>query len=167
MTEELITTEEQETIFDGVPQEVMRFLTPSKNRAILLYITGQYTVRKIAEIIGVTEQTIRIWLNQPAVQCAIKELQCREFHIIDSSLKALRMKAVNTMNELLDSPMDPVRFQASKDILDRTGHKPAAEMKIDKTVTTIEKQLKDLADVTIADSEVIDITDIIEQVKNG
>lgn len=69
------------------------------------------------------------------------------------------------MEDLMQSPMDAVRFQASKDILDRTGHKAINEIKVDKTVTTIEQQLKAIADVTIEDSEVIDISDAIELVK--
>ena len=102
---------------------------------------------------------------QDGIQYAIKEIQKRESEIIDSSIKALNSKAVDTMKDLLDSPMDAVRFQASKDLLDRSGHKAVSELKIDKTVTTIEKQLQELADFVIEDAEVIDITDAIESVK--
>lgn len=159
--------EDDGNLFSGLPSETLVELSPAKNRMILLYITGQYTIPKIAQIIGVSVNTIRAWLSQELVQTVIKELQQREFNIIDSSLKALRMKAVNTIDNLMDSPMDAVRFQASKDILDRTGHKPINEMKVNKTVMTIERQLSELADVTIDEAEIIDITDIVEQVKHG
>jgi len=86
---------------------------------------------------------------------------------VDSKLKALRHKAIDTMNELLESDMDNVRFQAAKDILDRGGHRPQQTIKVNKTVTTLEQQLKDLADFTIDDADVIDISDIVEEVKNG
>lgn len=152
-------------LLSGLPSEALAELSPAKNRMILLYLTGHYNYKKIASIIGVSENTIRAWLSQPAVQEVIAELQKREFNIIESSLKAMRMKALDTMNDLMDSPMDPVRFQASKDILDRTGHRPAQNIKVDKTVTTIEKQLAELADFTINDAEVIDITDVVELIK--
>lgn len=156
---------EDGNLFSGLPSEILSELSPMKNRMILLYITGQYKIKNIASIVGVGENTIRAWLGQEAVQEVITELQSREYNIIDSSLKTLRMKAIHTMNDLMDSPMDNVRFSASKDILDRTGHKPVNEIKVDKTVTTFEQQLKNLADVTIDEVDVIDITDVIEQVK--
>ena len=70
------------------------------------------------------------------------------------------------MDELLESDMDNVRFQAAKDLLDRGGHKPQQSIKVDKTVTTVEQQLKDLADFTIDDTEIIDISDYVEEIKN-
>lgn len=159
-------TSADENLFSGLPEDSLRNLPPPKTRMILLYITGQYNIKQIAKVIGVSDNTIRAWLRQDDVQDLIKELQIREYEIIDSSLKALRMQAIETMSSLLDSPIDQVRFSSSKDILDRTGHKAVTEMKVDKTVTTIEKQLAELADVTINESEVIDITDVIKQVKN-
>lgn len=159
-------TSADENLFSGLPEESLRNLPPPKTRMILLYITGQYSIKQIAKVIGVSDNTIRAWLRQDDVQNIIKELQIREYEIIDSSLKSLRMQAIETMRSLLDSPIDQVRFSSSKDILDRTGHKAITEMKVDKTVTTIEKQLAELANVTINESEVIDITDVIEQVKD-
>ena len=58
----------------------------------------------------------------------------------------------------MDSPIDGIAFQACKDILDRTGHKAKNEIKVDKTVKTIEVQMQELADSLISDAdfEVID-----------
>ena len=166
---DIITAENQlatESLFDGIPEEILSSLTPQKTRMITLYLTGLYTQTKIAKIIGVNESTIRIWLNQPAVQSVIKELQAREFALVDARLKAMRYKALDTMDDLLNSPDDRVKFSASKDILDRTGHKAAQAIKVDKTVTTIEQQLKDIVDFSIDDAEIIDIDDYIEVVKS-
>ena len=55
------------------------------------------------------------------------------------------------MNDLMDSPIDGIAFQACKDILDRTGHKAKNEIKIDKTVKTIEMQLSELAEDVLDD----------------
>ena len=91
------------------------------------------------------------------IQAVVQEIQKREFAVIESNLKAMSYKAIETMDQLLDSDMDNVRFSAAKDILDRGGHKPQQSIKVDKTVTTIEQQLQSLADFTIDDDEVIDI----------
>lgn len=160
--------QDEESIFSGLPSEIMLSLSPAKIRMILLYMTGQYTQSKIGQIVGVSKNTVHAWLLDPNIQTVIKELQQREFAVIDGNLKALRHKAVHTMNELLDSNMDNVRFQAAKDILDRGGHKPQQSIKVDKTVTTVEQQLASLADFTITDEEIIDIDldDIMSEVKN-
>ena len=78
-----------------------------------------------------------------------------EHEMIDVQIKAMRMKAIQKMNDLMDSPIDGIAFQACKDILDRTGHKAKNEIKVDKTVKTIEMQLRDLAD-DIIDVDFID-----------
>lgn len=72
------------------------------------------------------------------------------------------------MEDLLDSNMDNVRFQAAKDILDRGGLKAQQSIKVDKTVTNLEQQLADLAEYTISEEDVIDIdvSDLVEEVNS-
>ena len=158
-----------ESLFSGLPQELMERLTPAKNRAIMLWLTGQYSKTKIAKIIGVSDNTVSAWMMEPAVQLAIEELQKREFAVVESQLKALSIKALATMDELLSSNMDNVRFQAAKDLLDRSGHKPQQSIKVDKTITTVEQQLASLAEFTISDSDIIDIdiSDVVDEVKGS
>lgn len=159
----LAKADESESLFSGLPQEIMEKLSPAKTRMILLWLTGQYTQKKIGQVVGVTENTVRTWLCDPMIQAVIKEIQGREFAVIESNLKAMSFKALDTMNQLLDSDMDNVRYSAAKDILDRGGHKPQQSIRVDKTVTTIEQQMRELADFTIDDDEVIDID--IEELK--
>lgn len=156
-----------ESLFSGLPAELVEAVTPAKTRMILLWLTGQFTQKKIAGVIGVTEQTINAWMRDPTIQTIIREIQSREFAIIESNLKAMRYKALETMDELLESDMDNVRFQAAKDILDRGGHRPQQNIKVDKIVTTVEQQLANLADFTINDAEIIDIDidDLVSEVK--
>lgn len=165
----LINTNNEPSVFETLPKEMLETLTPGKIRMILLYLTGHYTQTKIAKIIGVNDSTIRAWLIDEKVQAVMKELQAREFAIVEASLKAMRYKALNTMDELMDSNMDNVRFQAAKDVLDRGGHKPQNSIKVEKTVVNLEQQLANLADFTISEDEIIDIDidDLVEEVKNG
>ena len=156
---QLQTIEEQESLFSGLPVELVDNLTPAKTRMIMLYLTGSYTQKKIAQIVGVSENTVRAWLMDENVQYIIKEIQSREFVKIQSDLNALKHKAIETLTKLLDSDMDTVRYQAAKDILDRGGHKAEQSIKVNKTVTTREEQLASLMNSTIGDDEVIDIED--------
>ena len=162
-------TPEQESLFSGLPQEVVDKLTPAKMRMISMYLTGMYSQGHIAKVIGVSANTIRAWLMSDEVQALISIIQEKEFNLIESRLKSMRYKALDTMDDLLDSPIDQVRYNASKDILDRTGHKPQQTIKVDKTVTNIEQQLKQLADFNIDENNIVDVDvdDIVELIKNG
>ena len=162
-------TSEQESLFSGLPQEVVDKLTPAKMRMISMYLTGMYSQGHIAKVIGVSANTIRAWLMSDEVQALISIMQEKEFNLIESRLKSMRYKALDTMDDLLDSPIDQVRYNASKDILDRTGHKPQQTIKVDKTVTNIEQQLKQLADFNIDEDNIVDVDvdDIVELIKNG
>ena len=74
-----------------------------------------------------------------------------ETQLVDQNIKAMREKALKTINELMDSDDDKVRYQASKDVLDRTGH--LATMKKEVTIThkSFEEQLNEIinADYTV------------------
>ena len=129
----------------------VQFLEPKLQRFVHLYLTGQYNQTQLAQLLEVHKNTINSWLKREDVNLAIKEYQAMEHEMIDVQIKAMRMKAIEKMNDLMDSPIDGIAFQACKDILDRTGHKAKNEIKVDKTVKTIEMQLNDLA------NEIIDV----------
>lgn len=162
-------TPEQESLFSGLPQEVVDKLTPAKMRMISMYLTGMYSQGHIAKVIGVSANTIRAWLMSDEVQTLISIMQEKEFNLIESRLKSMRYKALDTMDDLLDSPIDQVRYNASKDILDRTGHKPMQSIKVDKTVTNIEQQLRNLSAFNVDEDNIVDVDvdDIVELIKNG
>lgn len=131
----------------------VQLLEPKLQRFVHLYLTGQYNQTQLAQLLEVHKNTINSWLKREDVNIAIKEYQAMEHEMIDVQIKAMRMKAIEKMNELMDSPIDGIAFQACKDILDRTGHKAKNEVKVDKTVKTIEMQLSDLAENLITDVE--------------
>ena len=133
----------------------VQLLEPKLQRFVHLYLTGQYTNRQLAQLLEVHENTVSGWLKRDDVSVAIKEYQAMEHEMIDVQIKAMRMKAIQKMNDLIDSPIDGIAFQACKDILDRTGHKAKNEIKVDKTVKTIEMQIKDLAN-DIIDVDFVD-----------
>lgn len=135
----------------------VQLLEPKLQRFVHLYLTGQYNQTQLAQLLEVHKNTINSWLKREDVNIAIKEYQAMEHEMIDVQIKAMRMKAIEKMNELMDSPIDGIAFQACKDILDRTGHKAKNEIKVDKTVKTIEMQLNDLAENLITDVDFMEV----------
>lgn len=132
-------------------------LPPKMQRFIHLYMTGQYSLNKLAQLLEVHPNTLGNWLKRKDVRSVITEMQETTHDVVGIQLKALTMKAVNKLGSLTDSPIDGVALQAVKDILDRAGHKPKNEIKVDKTVTTIEQKFKELVDATIdVDYEVME-----------
>lgn len=114
-----------------------------KQRLAQLYCLGHYSEKDIASILMVSVATIRKMLKDNTVLGLIEDYQREEKQVIDSRIKALRNKATETMFELLDSDDDSIRLQASKDILDRSGHKADNNSNININVS-YEQQLNEL-----------------------
>ena len=104
-------------------------------------LEGKLQQKEIAKEIGVSEQTIINWKKDER----FKELK---FKMERESIQGLVVDAINTLHELLSSESDTVRFYASRDILDRAGHKQRDEHKIEvdskQEVTITENPLKGL-----------------------
>lgn len=133
-------------------------LPPKMQRFVQLYMTGQYTLSKLADLLEVHPNTLGNWLKRQDVRDIIADMQQTTHDIVGMQLKALTLKAVNKLGNLTDSPIDGVALQAVKDILDRSGHKPKQEIKVDKTVRTFEQKLSEIIDNTIdVEYEVVDI----------
>ena len=126
-------------------------------RFVHLYLTGAYTNKELAGLMDVHINTVYSWINREDVQMVITDMQKKEHEAVEIRLKSLRAKALEKMNDLMDSPIDGVAFQACKDVLDRTGHKAKNEVKVEKTVKTIEMQLKDLADTILTDVDFVEV----------
>lgn len=124
-------------------------LPPKMQRFIHLYMTGQYSLNKLAQLLEVHPNTLGNWLKRKDVRGIIADMQETTHDVVGIQLKALTLKAVSKLGALTESPIDGVALQAVKDILDRAGHKPRQEIKVDKTVTTIEEKFKQLIDSTI------------------
>ena len=131
---------------------------PRINRIVQLYLTGNYHVSEIAEIIGVREVTIRKWLKHKVIMNYIATYQSEALEAVKIQMNATAKLAFGKLVELLDSDLDQVVLQASKDILDRTGFKPVTEVKQDITVKKYEEQLSDLIKMTMGAED----TDYVE-----
>ena len=99
------------------------------------------------------------------VRNAIEAYQREENIIVDSALKAIRIKAVNKLAELLDANNELVQMQATKEILDRTGHQAIQKQEINVNLS-YEEKLKKLI-VEDADFTVVDDTEQNKQQGSG
>lgn len=145
--------EEDDIIDDEISSVSITDLTPKMQRFVHLYMTGNYTLVKLGELLDLHPNTLGNWLRRGDVKTLIADMEKSTHDIVTVQLNALTLKSVNKLSKLIDSPIDGVAFQAVRDVLDRGGHKPKQEIKVDKTVTTYEQKLKRLI------NNVIDIDD--------
>lgn len=128
-------------------------LPPKMQRFVHLYMSGHYTLVKLGELLEVHPNTLGNWLKRSDVKSIITDMQNTTHDIVGVQLKAMSTIASAKLLQLMDSPIDGVALQAVKDVLDRAGHRPKQEIKVDKTVVTYEEKLKSLID------DMIDVTD--------
>lgn len=158
MTDSLVNNETSLSEITDQSEYNITSLQPKMQRFIHLYITGQYTLIQLSELLEVHPNTLGNWLRRKDVKAIILDLQTQTHDVVGVRLKSLSLTAADKLSDLINSPIDGVALQAVKDILDRTGHKAKQEIKIDKTVITYEEKLKDIINNTInvTDYEVVE-----------
>lgn len=112
-------------------------LKPKQTKCIEMLAIGQYTQAQIAKELKISEQTICNWKKNSEFATELNEK-------IRICIQTLAPKAVNTMEKLLNSDSDNVRFSAAKDILDRTGFKPSDNINVNGTIAAEQSKLDDL-----------------------
>lgn len=137
-------------------KKLLLFLPVLKQKFVTMYCSGLYNHKEIAQILEVNRRTITVWLAQDDIKAAIEAYQKEENMVVDTSLKAIRMKAVNKLSELMDSTNDMVSIQATREVLDRTGHMAVHKQEINVNVTYEERLQKLIAedvDFTVVNDE--------------
>ena len=98
-------------------------LAPNHRRFVNLYITGQYSIKKIADLMQISEMTLYRWMKREDVKNFLSAVQRQNQQLVNNQLNQMTLKAVEKLNKLIDSNIDGVALQAVKDVLDRGGHK--------------------------------------------
>lgn len=124
-------------------------MPPKMQRFLHLYMTGQYSLQKLAQLLELHPNTLHNWMKRTDVKDAINDMQKVTHEVVGDQMKAMTVKAMERMRELMDSPIDGVALQAVKDVLDRSGHKPKTEVTKNINVRTFEENLNDLIDNVI------------------
>lgn len=129
-----------------------------KQRLVHLYVSGYYSTRQISSILCISVNTVLKSLKEPEVREMIQSYQDEEKDVIDTALRSLRLKAVETQAELLDSENDNVRADISKDILNRTGHAAPKQTNINVN-HTYEERLASIINGVILETEFEEVID--------
>lgn len=103
-------------------------LTKKQQDYIRLKNETNLTEGEIASEIDVNRSTISRWKNNDKFREGFRGYQVE--HLSNQVPKALQ-----TMINLLDAKSELVRFQASKDILDRSGYNPVETQQIETNAT--------------------------------
>lgn len=95
-------------------------------------VRTEMTQREIAEQLEVSEETVSRWKKRDDYE-DLRVTEERKF------LGDLSSKSIQTMGKLLKARSELVRFNAAKDILDRTGHKPVDKQDVNiRSVTFVD-----------------------------
>ena len=103
-------------------------LTKKQQEYIRLKNETDLAEGEIAAEIDVNRSTISRWKHNDKFREGFKGYQAEH-------LSKQVPKALQTMINLLDAKSELVRYQASKDILDRTGYTPVERQQIETTAT--------------------------------
>ena len=158
-TTELVQVAQSNVVAEEEESALLK-LKPLHQRFVHLYVTGEYKVNDLAELLQVTPQSIRLWLKRPEIKAVIDEIQTDEDETVRQQLKATRMAALQKMRKLLNSPVDGIAYQAARDILDRTGHKAPTKQETKTEIhVTFEDQLREVIEQTKTPEDFIDVDD--------
>ena len=135
----------------------MKLLNPKQQRFIHLYLSGDYSVKKISELLNMSYNGVRKWLNTPKIKAIIEEHQIEEDEIVKQGLKAMRLHAVYKMRDLCDSKVEGIAYQAARDILDRTGHKAPTKNETKVEIYTFEQQMAEVIKQSNSPEEFVDV----------
>ena len=98
-------------------------LNEKQQKCIALMLTTNKTQKKIADEIGVNENTIGDWKKNKEFQ---DELQKQ----LKENFGSLAVIAHKELKKLLTNQNAYIRLQAIKDVLDRAGYKPSDKVDI-------------------------------------
>ncbi len=84
-------------------------------KAVLMLVSGEYSLKKIAEELKISEKTLYNWRNEEEFAAEVEKRTRLK-------ISALANKALKKQEELLDCRSSMVAHLAAKDIMDRAGY---------------------------------------------
>lgn len=106
---------------------------------IAYYHIQGFTTREIAEIMGVSDNAIKIAKRSEEFKSIVNSITAEIVNVSRTFLSTAGLKAVKTLVDCLESPNDRVRLQASTEILDRIGLKSPEKLEILTKADTIKE----------------------------
>jgi hypothetical protein len=105
----------------GTPNDSLP-LSPKQRHAAASIASGQ-SQRQVAKAFGVSPQTMNSWAHSPAFCGHVESLLVTVERETQQALHGLRLGAVETLSNLLNTGSPAVRLQAAKVVLEAT-HRP-------------------------------------------
>lgn len=100
-------------------QNVAKNQTELSDRQLLAlpYLTASRTFTEAAENAGVSRETVRRWMNDPAFRQEYERQRDEAFALAAAEIKALMLKAAVVFAERLESDDPEERARASRDVM--------------------------------------------------
>lgn len=105
-------------------------LSSKQKKCVKMLIEGTFTQKEIAEAVKITEQTLCNWKKDAGFMEYYNEQ-------IKQGIISLTAAALQTQKKLLNAKSEMVRFQVSKDILDRAGFAAEDNININSNDTVV------------------------------
>lgn len=105
-------------------------LNKKHQKAIELLFEGSLKRREIAGELNISEQTLYNWLKDEKFTNAYDEY-------VKMIMGKSSGKALHTMLKLMSARSEMVRFNAAKDILDRSGYTPVNKQQVEISETPL------------------------------
>jgi predicted DNA-binding protein YlxM (UPF0122 family) len=156
MSDEIKMPDIREPDEEDLLDSSIKLLNPKQQRFVHMYLSGQYKISEMAELLHMSQNGVRLWLKKPEIRKIIDEYQAEEDEIVKQGLKALQLKALQKMADLIDSKIDGIAYQAARDILDRNGKKAPTKQEVNVEIYTFEKQMVDAIKQAGASDEYIE-----------
>lgn len=112
-------------------------LSSKQRKFIELSMTTNLNEREKAEAVGIARETASRWKNNPEFQ------QAYDVAVMDSLKRASAMAMRNIVELASKAESENVRLQASKDILDRAGHKQQDTLEVKAEVNPYKELTSD------------------------
>lgn len=78
--------------------------------------------KDVAEEVGVTPQTISVWLTEPEFVAFVNKLKMDNLHKARDRIQALSVKAAATIEDIMENGNnDAVRLKAAESVLEMSG----------------------------------------------
>lgn len=101
----------------------MAKLTPRQLDALQLIAAGQ-SQRQAAKAVGVSPQTMTAWRHLPEFENQLEALMAQAQAETLTMLRGQRIKALETINHLMDSAPAATRLQAARTVLEASATLP-------------------------------------------
>jgi hypothetical protein len=147
---ELITQTLSEPIVARDPDKPAQYITKivAKHREMLRRVALGEQPQEIADSMGLTKRRVNAIINSPLFKLNLEEFQAKldaDAYDVMSELRAIQPDAVDAIKDSITQlDLPNLRFQAARDLLNRTGATVPKQFEVKKFTESYEQRLLQL-----------------------